>query len=328
MKPNSVKKPVHAATDDVEWLLAEDGHAIPMRHWQVEQPIAVIHIAHGMSEHSGCYEDVAARFNAAGFAVVAHDHRCHGLSVAREALGNISKEHHWETICADMRSMNREIKHLYPELPLILLGHSMGSFIALTYAERHSHSIDALILEGTSYTPPWFSWGAHVLAKFECWRQGENARSALIHALTFGKFAKAFGKQAGPYDWLSRDGIFVHRFMNDPLCGVLCSNGFWRELLGGLNRTHRLDNLRKIRKDLPIYSFAGGNDPMSENAHTVAVLDDKLESVGMINVTMKIYDDARHDVLHETNKEEVYHDLLAWLTVMLDRLTQPSCELK
>lgn len=328
MKANPVKKPEHVPSEGVEWLLAEDGHAIPLRHWPVAHPKAVIHIAHGMSEHSGCYADAAERFNQAGFAVIAHDHRCHGLSVPREELGNISKDQHWEAVCADMRSMNHEIRHLYPDTPIILFGHSMGSFISLSYAERHSHTIDALVLEGTNYEAPWFTWLAHWFADFECWRQGTNARSPIIHALTFGKFAKAFGKQSGPYDWLSRDGIFVHQYMNDPLCGVTCSNGFWRDLLSGLSRSQRMSNLRKIRKDLPVYSFAGSKDPVGKDGFTVAILDDKLEDAGMMDVTLKIYDGARHDLLHETNKEEVYQDLLAWVDATLLRLVQPACELK
>lgn len=314
--------------DGVSFILAEDGHEIPLRHWPIEHPKALVHIAHGMSEHSGCYADVAARFNAAGYAVMAHDHRSHGLSVAIEALGEISETQHWEAVCADMRSVNHHGKALYPSVPWVLLGHSMGSFISLAYAERHSQHIEALILEGSNYEPPWFTWSAHWFAKLECWRQGENGRSGIIHALTFGKFAKAFGHDKSSYDWLTRDNTFVQRYINDPRCGITCTNGFWRDFLEGLSRTQRMSNLRKIRKDLPVYSLAGSKDPVGHDGVNVAILDDKLESAGLIDVTLKIYEGARHDLLHETNKDEVYSDLLTWMDETLLRVAQPACELK
>lgn len=316
-----------ADAQGVEFLLAEDGHAIPLRHWPVEHPKALIHIAHGMSEHSGLYADAAAIFNAAGYAVMAHDHRCHGLSVPITALGETSEHQHWEAVCADMRSVNSHGKSVYPDVPWILLGHSMGSFISLSFAERHSQLIDLLVLQGTNYEAPWFTWAAHWFASFECWRQGENARSPIIHALTFGKFARAF-KSGTEYDWLSRDANFVQRYLNDPRCGVTCTNGFWRDLLEGLSRTQRMTNLRKIRKDLPIYSFAGAKDPVGKEGVTVAILDDKLEAAGMRDVTLKIYEDARHDLFHETNSAEVMSDLIRWLDETLARVAQPACALK
>lgn len=304
----------------LSFLTADDGHRIPIRHWPVTRPRGVLHIAHGMSEHSGLYADAAEYFTRAGYAVVAHDHRCHGLSVPIEALGNVSSTQHWEAVCADMRLINRHVRTLYPNVPLILLGHSMGSFISLSYVERHSQTIDALVLQGTNYEPPWFTWLAHWFAAFECWRQGVNARSAIIHFLTFGKFARAFKPAKSPYDWLSRDAGFVQRYLSDPRCGVTCSNGYWRDLLVGLSRAQRMRNLRKIRKDLPIYSFAGDKDPVGKDGVTVATLDDKLEEAGLIDVSLKIYEGARHDLFHETNRDEVLGDLLAWMDKTLMQL--------
>lgn len=313
-----------ADSTGVEFLLAEDGHRIPLRHWPVEHPKALIHIAHGMSQHSGVYQDTAAALNAAGYAVMAHDHRCHGLSVPVAELGEVSETQHWEAVCADMRTINHHGKTVYPNVPWILLGHSMGSFISLSYVERHSHMVDALVLQGTNYEAPWFTWSAHLFAAFECWRMGENGRSPIIHALTFGKFARAFQPRKSEYDWLSRDESFVEKYLADPRCGVTCSNGFWRDLLEGLSRTQRMTNLRKIRKDLPVYSFAGAKDPVGKDGVTVAILDDKLEEAGMRDVTLQIYEDARHDPLHETNRDEVFRDLLTWLDSTLQRMAQQA----
>lgn len=316
-----------ADAEGVDFLLAEDGHRIPLRHWPVEHPRAIVLIAHGMAEHGGLYDDVARALNAGGYAVMAHDHRCHGLSVPLKALGEVSEKHHWEALCADMRTVNVHAHKTYPELPLVLIGHSMGSFASLSYVERHSHTVDALVMVGTNYEAPWYTWAAHLFAGLESWRQGKNGRSGIIHALTFGKFARQY-KPGTDYDWLSRDPAFVQRYLDDPRCGVTCSNGFWQDFLVGFSRTLRMSNLRKIRKDLPIYSFAGSRDPVGENGINVAKMDDKLEEAGLIDVTLKIYEGARHDMFHETNRDEVMTDLLAWLDAMLLRTTQPVCLLR
>lgn len=328
MNPAPSEHDAASADPTLSYLVAEDHHRIPLRHWPVSQPRGVITIAHGMSEHSGCYADVAARFNAAGYAVMAHDHRCHGLAVKPEYLGCVNEVHNWENICADMRTVNLHAQKTYPGLPIILLGHSMGSFISLAYVQRHSHTVDAFLIEGTNYEPPWFTWLAHLFANFEVNRQGINGRSAVIHALTFGKFARAFKPRHSDYDWLSRDRDFVQRYLDDPLCGVTCSNGFWRDLLEGLSKAQRMSNLRKIRKDLPIYSFAGDKDPVGKDGVSVAEFDDKLETAGLMDVTLKIYEGARHDLLHETNRDEVFADLLGWLEASLSRISNPVCELK
>lgn len=302
------------SADSLEWLACTDGHRIPLRHWQIAEPRAVIHIAHGMAEHSGCYADIAAILNAEGFSVLAQDHRCHGLAVSAGALGNTSLTQHWAGICADMEVVNAEIRRRYPELPIILLGHSMGSFISQTFAQRHPDRINLLLLEGSSYQSPWFTRMAGLLARFEVWRQGELGRSTLIHALSFGGFNKVFKLPRTDFDWLSRDEAFVDRYVADPLCGFQLCNGYWRDFLQGLNTIYQDAALRRIRADLPVYLFAGSRDPAGHNGSGM----DKLarvyrEVVGSRDVALRLYPDARHDILHETNRDEVLADLLGWV---------------
>ncbi len=298
----------------IEWLLANDGHRIPLRCWHVEQPRAVIHIVHGMAEHSGCYDDVALRFNAVGYAVVAHDHRCHGLATPREQLGNVSALQHWQGVCHDMSVVNADIHHRYPGLPLIVLGHSMGSFISQYFAQHHPNQLNLLLLEGSSYEAPWFASLAGLLGGFESWRQGENGRSPLIHALSFGGFNKAFKKPRTAFDWLSRDNAFVDRYVADPLCGFQLSNGYWRAFVSGLSALYQPHAMKRIRDDLPIYLFSGSRDPVGHMGRGVERLAQALrENTGNRNITLRLYPDARHDILHETNRDEVLADLLGWI---------------
>ena len=124
-----------AAATAVEWLTAGDGHRIPLRHWPVANPVAVVHLVHGMAEHSGCYADVAAALNAAGYAAVAHDHRCHGLAVAQGTLGNVGLQQHWRGVCHDMAVVNavccQKLQLQFPaDAPegLVLLGQACMSY--------------------------------------------------------------------------------------------------------------------------------------------------------------------------------------------------------
>jgi alpha-beta hydrolase superfamily lysophospholipase len=297
----------------LDFLPTNDGHRIPVRHWPVANPIAVIHIAHGMAEHSGCYADVAPRLNAAGYAVVAHDHRCHGLSVPATALGNINELQHWDAICADMLRVNTHIRSLYPNQRIALLGHSMGSFISLDFMETHSNRVDLLLLEGSNYEAPWFCQAARGIAVVESWRQGLEGRSPVIHALSFGGFNAKLKNPRTAYDWVSRDAAFVDRYAADPFCGFQCSNGYWKGFLASLARIYKPANMRGIRKNLPIYLFAGTEDQVGKKGRGVVALRNQLEKAGCQPVHMALYKDARHDLLHETNRDEVIKDLLAWL---------------
>lgn len=310
--------PATATTDTaspaIEWLVASDGHRIPLRHWPVTQPRAVIHLVHGMAEHSGCYADTAAVLNAAGYAVLAHDHRCHGLAAAPGQLGNVGPQQHWAGVCHDMAVVNADIHHRYPELPLILIGHSMGSFISQYFAQHFPDQINLLLLEGSSFEAPWFTAMGSLLGRFESWRQGENGRSALIHALSFGAFNKVFKKPRTAFDWLSRDNDFVDRYVADPLCGFQLGNGYWRDFTRGLSELYRPHSLKRIRPDLPVYVFSGDKDPVGHQGRGPESLAKALRDIsGCRDVTLRIYPDARHDILHETNRDEVLTDLLAWI---------------
>lgn len=304
-----------ANTPDVlEWLTAGDGHRIPFRHWPVANARAVVHIVHGMAEHSGCYADVAQAFNAAGYAVLAHDHRCHGQAVSDGALGNTSMQQNWAGVLADMAVVNTAVRELHPELPLILLGHSMGSFIAQDFAQNHPDRLNLLLLEGSSYEAPWFTRIAGLIGRLETWRQGDQGRSRIIDSLSFGGFNKVFKNPRTAFDWLSRDTAFVDAYCADPLCGFQLSNGYWRDFVQGLNALYQPEAMRRIRSDLPIYLFAGDQDPVGHKGRGVVRLAQAYQTVvGSRDVTLRLYPEARHDVLHETNRDEVMIDLLGWI---------------
>lgn len=295
-------------------LPTPDGHLIPIRHWPVARPRAVLHIVHGMAEHSGNYDDVAAFLNQYGFAVVAHDHRCHGLAVASETeLGNSSKLQNWRALLQDMALVNNWINATYVNTPVAIVAHSMGSFISQWFVQHNPRKVAALALSGSDYLAPWFTRISRQMAQMECWRQGNNGRSDIIHQLGFGKFNKSFAPNRTEFDWLSRDSRFVDRYTHDPRCGFRMANRYWRDMLGTLNEIYTPNNMKRLPAGLPVYVFAGDRDPVGHMGKGVTKLAKKIQQVAGCQVTLRLYSGARHDTLHESNASEVRYDLLSWL---------------
>jgi alpha-beta hydrolase superfamily lysophospholipase len=294
------------------YLPTPDGHKIPLRHWPVATPRAVIHIVHGMAEHSGNYDDVAAFFNQHHFSVLAHDHRCHGLS-SELPLGNVDKAQNWQGVLDDMPLIHNWIKATYQQLPVVIIGHSMGSFISQHFVENNPNAVTALALSGSDFLPTWFTGTASKLACLETRRQGANGRSALIHSLAFGKFSKAFTPARTEYDWLSRSDAWVDHYVADKLCGFQMANAYWRDFLKTLSQIYTPANLKKIPQSLPVYIFAGTEDPVGHKGKGVTKLAKMHNKVRKTEVVLKLYNNGRHDILHETNASEVRYDLLSWL---------------
>ncbi len=299
------------------YLPTPDGHKIPMRHWPVSQPRGVIHVVHGMAEHSGNYDDVAAFFNQHHFAVLAHDHRCHGLSTTQ--LGNVDKIQNWQGVLEDMPLIHNWIKATYQQTPVIIVGHSMGSFVSQHFVQHHPHAVQALALAGSDFLPTWFTGAASRLAKIETCRQGANGRSDLIHGLAFGKFGKAIKNARTEFDWLSRNPAWVDKYIADPLCGFRMANAYWREFLKTLSEIYTPTALKKIPKELPVYIFAGSDDPVGHNSKGVKKLANAHKKYRKAEITLKIYHEGRHDILHDSNASEVRYDLLSWLLSELPR---------
>ena len=301
---------------DIAWH-SSAGRRIAYRQWLVPSPRLVIHIVHGMSEHSACYDDVAQLLNDAGFSVFAHDHCCHGENVPVDELGVVTESQNWGYILEDMLSINTVIRDTCPGTPVAILGHSMGSFIAQRFAQQHPERVDFLLLEGSSFEPRWLTTAARSIAALECFRQGPQGKSPILHALTFGGFNRAIQSPRTAFDWVSRDAAFVDAYVSDARCGFQVSNVFWRDMFGLLNVLYSRKALAEFRQDLPVYVFAGDRDPVGHNGKGVEKLSKWLSSrLGNVNTTL--YPQARHDVLHEINQAEVVKDLIAWLAQQSD----------
>ena len=313
---------------DTFWLNSSDALPLYVNRWYSEQPPkAVVMVAHGMAEHSARYERLGAALVAAGFELYAHDQRGHGKTAEHGTLGHYADDNGWELVVGDLASLNHHIRQQHPQTPIFLLGHSMGSYIAQAYLMQHSSSLQGAIISGSNYQAPLLYRLARLIARFERWRQGKTGRSALIDFLSFGSFNKAFKPNRTACDWLSRDPAEVDKYINDPFCGFRCTNQYWYDLFGGLLQITPLDKLAQIDSGLPLLVIGGACDPVSDGKRQ-ADLANALRQAGNRQVELKIYPNARHELLNESNRDEVTAFIIDWLEQALchprQRLVQPQ----
>ncbi|WP_330212730.1 alpha/beta hydrolase [Pseudomonas sp. Z18(2022)] len=295
------------------WLTANDRSRVYVNQWLPDgPPKALIMLAHGMAEHSGRYARLAQALCDAGYGLYAPDQRGHGRTADEGTLGLFAEKDGWNKVVGDLASLNQHIGQQAPGVPIILLGHSMGSYIAQAYLLHHSASLNGAILSGSNFQTVALYGAAKVIAHVERLRQGLRGRSALIDFLSFGSFNKAFKPNRTAFDWLSRDPAEVDKYVNDPLCGFRCTNQLWIDLLGGLQQISKASNLAQIDPGLPILIMGGECDPVSEGKRLKS-LANALREAGCQNLELSIYPQARHELFNETNRDAVTADVLAWL---------------
>ncbi|NWC72828.1 alpha/beta hydrolase [Pseudomonas sp. P7759] len=308
------------------WLTANDRSRLYVNQWMPEGPAkAVVMLSHGMAEHSGRYARLAEALCGAGYGLYALDQRGHGRTADEGTLGLYAETDGWNKVVGDLASLNQHIGQQQPGLPIILLGHSMGSYIAQAYLLHHSASLHGAILSGSNFQPVALYRAARVIARIERLRQGLRGRSALIEFLSFGSFNKAFKPNRTAFDWLSRDPDEVDKYIDDPLCGFRCTNQLWIDLLGGLQQISKASNLAQIDPGLPILVMGGECDPVSEGKRLNS-LADALRDAGCQHLQLTVYPQARHEVFNETNRDAVTADVLAWLDQALTLRRPARCE--
>ena len=270
----------------------------------------LIQILHGLGEHAGRYARFAARAAARGDVVAIHNHRGHGPGA--DATPFFASRGGWLALTADALTVAELLAERYPGKPLTLLGHSMGSFIAQQFAMLHGARLSALLLSGSNWASRLEIGVAHLLARIECWRVGERNTSALLDKLLFAGFNRPFQPARTELDWLSRDEAEVDKYVDDPLCGAPYSAGLWRDLTGGLFGITSDDAVGRVPSDLPILISGGARDPVGGDKG-MGRLALHYAQTGHTRMKVRIYDEARHEMLNETNRDEVTDDWLNWI---------------
>jgi len=295
-------------------LATGDGTALHVNRWLPDGPAkAVVQIAHGMAEHSERYARFAQRLTEAGYAVYAGDHRGHGGTAGspRDA-GYFADRDGFDTVVEDLDLVAEHARSEQAGLPFFLFGHSMGSFLGRAYAIRHGDRLDGLVLSGTAGDPGTLGKVGLALAAVQARVRGRRHSSGLMNALTFGQYGAAFKPNRTRFDWLSRDEAEVDLYLADERCGNVFTAGFFADLLGGLMRINRDSEVARIPKDLPVYIAGGALDPVGEKGKGPQAVADQLTRLGVREVTTTLWADARHEILNETNRDEVMDDFVRW----------------
>ena len=275
---------------------------------------AVLQIAHGIAEFVERYDDFANYLTGLGFVVVAEDHMGHGQSINGDGIQGYFHGG-WFAAVADSVHLMKQTQEEYPGVPYILFGHSMGSFMARTILCKYPDSgIAAAVICGTGWQPAFALPALIKVVEGICQKTGETNPSEMLQGMIFGSYNKKVEHPRTPYDWLTRESAIVDAYIAHPLCGFTASCGLLREMLKGICYIEQPQNLALMRKDLPVFFIAGGDDPVGPYGKGVQKAAEAFRKAGMQDVSVKIYPLARHEILNEINREEVYRNVSDWIT--------------
>ena len=288
------------------------GLKIPVRYWPAShEPRVVVQILHGLAEHASRYERFAGALNAAGISVVSHDHRGHGAEAA-EPLGHFADTEGWDALVEDSGVVRDTIDAHLPGVPHVLFGHSMGSYVAQTFVMRYPDKVNRLILSGSTSVNRGEVRAARGVAWVLSKLFGPSSAGNFLNKASFGKFNDEFKPNRTEFDWLSRDDAEVDAYINDPLCGAISSNRLWYDLLGGLLEISTRAAFERVPAGLPILILGGALDPVG-GASALSRLAEQYRDSGHSQVSLQLYAEGRHEMLNETNRNEVTADILTWI---------------
>ncbi len=275
-------------------------------------PRAVVQLVHGIAEHIGRYDHFAQFLAERGFVVCADDHMGHGLSVEKGGVyGYFSGG--WMAAVQDEKLLMDEMKKQYPAIPYIILGHSMGSFLLRTFLYTYPGALSGAIISGTGWESALTLKAGLLLCALEARRIGQTGCSGLLKKMMFGAYNKNFRPNRTPNDWICSDEAVVDAYTNDALCGFDVTVGLARDMLGGMQMNEQAENLARMDRQLPVLFVSGMQDPVGSMGAGVLTCIDAFKRAGLKNITIHLYPDGRHEMLNETNRTEVYADILAWL---------------
>lgn len=330
--------------EETTYLTAGDGTPLFVRTWLPDapaRPTAVVQLVHGMAEHSARYERFATALTGAGYAVVADDHRGHGRTIGPASpQGHTRDTEGYTAVLGDLDRVRDLIDTTFPGLPVILMGHSWGSLLVRGWVARHGsdvapagttsplasvpagasapasgprYPLAGLIVMGTAPDPGLTGTVGLALARAQARLHGPSRPSALLNRLGFATSNKGIEPLRTESDWLSRDEAEVDAYIADPWCGFTCSAGFFRDLSTAALLVNRRAAFEAVPADLPVLVVSGEADPVGAWGKGVRQVAEGLERAGVKDLTLRLYPGARHELLNETNRDEVTADLLAWI---------------
>lgn len=278
------------------------------------EPRAIVQIIHGIAEYIDRYDEFMSFLADNGIIAVGTDHLGHGKSIeSEEQTGFFAYDNGWDYAVRDEEVLRLAMHENYPELPIIVFGHSMGSFMARTLLIRYPDAFNAAIISGTGNQGAALVNGGLIMGNLVTGLKGAHHYSKFLNNLAFGSYNKIYENPKTEYDWLSRDETNVQKYIDDPLCGFIPSCSLFRDMMTGVKFITNKKNLTAMNKDMPVYFMSGDMDPVGECGKGVQKAYNNFLEAGMKDVSIKLYQGGRHEMLNEINKDEVYTDILTWL---------------
>ena len=292
-----------------------DGKEINCYKWTGDfKPKAIIYIVHGMTETALRYDYVAERLVNEGYYVYSHDHRGHGLTDKEEEnRGYIADNEGFDWLVTDVKELIENTRKENPGIEVVLFGHSMGSFVSQRYLEMYGQEIDRVILSGTSGRQKSIAILGIIIAWVEMKIRGRKHKSKLMDKLIFGNFNDRFKPSRTEFDWVCANEKSVDEYISSPDCGFVCTTSFYYDLMRGTRAIHKNGELAKIKKSTKLYIFAGDSDPVGEFGEGIKSLVKDLKANGVSDVSYKLYKDGRHEMLNDSNRDEVIDDMINFL---------------
>jgi len=297
-----------------EIVEAHGGKKVYVYCWdKVREPKAMVQIFHGMGEHAGRCKEFAEYLNKHGYLVYASDHRGHGKTAGSvENLAYIGEDG-FNAIIEDKHLIFQQMRKEHPELPMILIGHSFGSFLSQEYITKYANELKGVALLGSAAQKGLKIHAGYMIAAIGRSIFGEKRQSSFMDFLSFRNFNNRFKSDKSKHAWICSDMDVVKKYEEDPFCGGVSRIGFYYYFLKALKNLYKQERLDKIPKGLPIYIAAGEEDPVGEYSKSVYNLFKIYKEFGINDVKLKLYSKMRHEILNEVNKKQVFKDLLDWL---------------
>ena len=274
-------------------------------------PKGIVHICHGMAEHIGRYNWLIKKLNDDGYHVISIDHRGHGNRIGDNPKGFFDEQNGWNLVVEDLSLLIKKSKQEYPNLKQFVIAHSMGSWIALS-ALQNNIAIDGLILSGSSKPSKFIILIQKILIKIQILFFGKKSVSLFLDNITLGSYNNFFKPNRTKKDWISSDDDNVDNYLADSLCGFPVTNGLWHDLANGILKVFKNNNYSLSDNSIPIFIISGSKDPVGENGKGVIRLNNFLSNI-FSDVSIKIVDEARHEVFSETTKENSYNTLIKFI---------------
>lgn len=278
--------------------------------WQddAKKPAAVVQLSHGMCEYIGRYDDFARYLVSCGYAVIGHDHLGHGKSAkTADELGYFAKKDGYKLVVEDVHTVTKMANELFPDTPVFLFGHSMGSFIATAYVAKYGSLLKGAVISGTGGPNPILGIAVFITDITKLFR-GERHRSKFIDNLGFGSYCKKIENPNTPKDWLTRDTAIVDKYVRDPFCTYLFTASAFRDLFKMLGAATDKKLPASVPSDLPLFYIAGKDDPVGNYGEGPTIMAERMKAAGK-NATLRLYDDMRHECHNELGHEGVYKDI-------------------